>query len=342
VPDGPVDWRTLRDAAAHSLAEGRLDEAETRYLGARQAAEAAGASDEEMSDLLLDLLDVLVSQDKHDEATQVGEEWLAALERFNDPNHPMIGMALKLLASTAAARGDAARARTLFRRSRAILEAALGRMSPEVADCLMDNAALHVDQGHADDAVPLYRRALAIRETELGPDTPDVAEALLALGRCYRALDDYNDARRYLRRALATTEHVFGTGSTDAAEAAQELAELYMDDDDFEEATPLLNRALIVLEEHLGPNSPEVAYCLQNLSAAYSGRNQHEPAFFHFRRAVAIYETDQGQDDPDLPKLYEHFAELAEAAGRPDEAPAARARAEELRRKPPADGNPAG
>jgi tetratricopeptide (TPR) repeat protein len=329
---GGGDWSLIRDAAEMAMLQGRYDDAERRFVEALDGARAAGAPEEEMAPLLRHLCDVQTGQGKLEQATETAAEWVAMVERVHGPDDRAVGEALGVLGAAVAAQSDTRRAKSLFRRSRQILEEALGRWHPEVADCLMAQADMLVEDERYADALPLYRRALAIFESEVGPDTEPVAEALAAAADCLAATED-DQAKRYFRRALATWQHVAGADSVEAAEAAQRLAEFYIDEEEFEAAAPLLGRALAAFEERSGPNSLDVAYCLQNLSLLSSELNQAEAAFLHFRRALAIYDADESRDDRDRPTLLERFAVLADTAGRPDEAEAARRRAETLRRR---------
>lgn len=326
-----LDWQVLRDAARHALVEGRLEDAEQRLRQARALAEAAGAADQDDADMLYDLVSVFSAQGKHAEAIATGEEWLRRLEQHPGRDHPTYGHALQVLAVAAGRQGDAARARRLFQKARRVLEEALGRWDAEVADCLVENGDLLSAAERHEEAVALYRRALAIYEAETGPDTPEVCRALTELGRCYDAMQDWNNARRYLRRALAACEHVFGPASVEAAEAAQDLGEHCLADRDYEAARPLLTRALAAFEEEYGPNDLDVALCLEGLSVAHGELHEAEAALVYLRRAIAIYEGEPEAPSARRGALYERFAELAETAGRAEEAAAARRRAEELR-----------
>jgi tetratricopeptide (TPR) repeat protein len=326
-----VHWTILRDAAKQALVWGDFEAAEARTREAQRLATGAGASLAEISALQRDLIDILVGRGAFADAQQLGEAWLQVLERDPEAAGPQLGIALMTLGVIAGARDDVRHAISLFRRARKALETTLGAWDPEVAECLREHATILIEHERYDEALPLYRRALAIFEAELGPETQEVAETLTAVGDCLAAAEDYYGAKRYLRRALMTSERAFGMDTLEAARAAQDLAEFYLDYEEYEDAAPLLHRALGIFEAETGLNSLNVADCLRALSVLHGATNQAELALLDYRRAVAIWESDPGHAEM-LSEIYTTVAELAEAAGRGDDARAARQRAEDLQK----------
>ena len=88
------------------------------------------------------------------------------------PGHPDVAQTLNNLAGLYQAQARYQEAETLYRRSIAIIEKALGSGHPSIASPLNNLAELYRALGHYPQAETLYRRSLAIFEKALGPGTP--------------------------------------------------------------------------------------------------------------------------------------------------------------------------
>lgn len=320
------DWRLLHDAAAHALRLYSPGEAERRAREALDAAAASGAPAEEVHQIRRLLIDILTAAQNHRGAREVATEWISGLER--DPATQPLQMALALwrLAKVIAETDDVKVANAAFRRARKALEETGGAWEPEVAECLQDQAELLMQHDRIDDAIPLFRRALTVFETELGPDAREICDVLLNLGDCLAATGDYHGAKRYLWRGMVMSSYIFGSNHPATGDAVLTFGEFLLDHDDARDASPLLHRALAIYEEDEGLNGPGVAKCLRALAVLHARLNEPDLAFLRYRRALAIWESDPDSADL-LPELYRTYADLADAAGRPDDAAAARKRA---------------
>ena len=98
--------------------------------------------------------------------------------------------------------GDYAAAEPLFQRSLEILEKALGKDHPSVAESLNNLALLYYAQGRYELVEPLYIRSLAIRKKTLGKNHPDVAGSLNNLALLYYAQGRYEPAEPLYTRSL--------------------------------------------------------------------------------------------------------------------------------------------
>src|SRR2546430_1502444 len=91
------------------------------------------------------------------------------------------GIALSRRAEQHWAKGESARAESLWRRALMIQERALGPEHPNVAVTLHSLAGLYLAKGEYGRVEPLLRRTLAIEEKALGPEHPHVATTLHSL-----------------------------------------------------------------------------------------------------------------------------------------------------------------
>src|SRR5262249_22474545 len=95
-------------------------------------------------------------------------------------------------------------AEALFKRSRTILEKALGPNDPRVAlGSLINLAVLYRDQGKYEEAEALYKRSLVILEEALGPEHPHVASTLEGYVVVLRKMKRESEAKILEARAKA-------------------------------------------------------------------------------------------------------------------------------------------
>ena len=189
---------------------------------------------------------------------------------------------------------------SLYRRSLAIREKALGPDHPDVAISLNNLAALLMDQAQYAEAEPLYRRSLAINEKALGLDHPDVAMSLNNLAGLLDDQGQYTAAEPLYRRSLAIREKVLGPDHPDVAISLNNLAGLLRHQGQYAAAVPLLRRSLAINEKVLGPDHPDVATSLNNLAVTLMEQGQYAAAVPLLRRSLAIREKALGADHPDV------------------------------------------
>jgi CHAT domain-containing protein/tetratricopeptide (TPR) repeat protein len=201
-------------------------------------------------------------------------------------------------------------AESLYQRSLAIREKALGRDHPDVANSLSNLALLYGRQERYTDAEPLYQRSLAIREKALGRDHPSVAISLNNLAALYQDQGRYADAEPLYQRALAITETALGRVHPNVATALNNLANLYHNQGRYADAEPLYKRALAIDEKALGRDHPAVALSLNNLAELYRSQRRYADAEPLYKRSLAIREKALGRDHPDVGTSLNNLASM--------------------------------
>jgi len=101
------------------------------------------------------------------------------------------GNALSRRAEQHWAKGEYARAESLWQRALTIQERALGPEHPNVVITLFSLARLYQERGEYARAESLWQRALVIQERTLGPEHPNVAATLHNLAGLYLATGEY-------------------------------------------------------------------------------------------------------------------------------------------------------
>ncbi len=187
-------------------------------------------------------------------------------------------------------------AESLFNRSLAILEKALGPEHPKVGTSRNNLATLYQQQGRYTDAEALYRKGLTIVEEALGSEHPDFAALLSNLAEVYRAQGRLAEAEPLLERSLAIVEKTIGPEHPRVATPLNNLALVYQADGRFSEAEPLFERSLAIMEKKLGPDHAELASPLNNLAMVYRAQGRSADTEALLKRSIAITEAAFGTE----------------------------------------------
>ena len=196
------------------------------------------------------------------------------------------GVAAYVLQKTARylfARGRYGEARSLFERSLAIRERALGPDHPDVAVSLSNLAIANDEQGRYAEAQAFLERSLAIRERAFGPDHPIVVKTIdnLALVRWRRGR--YADSQALWERSLSLRERTCSPDDPDVAHSLTGLALVLFEQGRYAAARVADERALAIQERAFGPDHPRLAFNLTGLG--YNDAKQGR-----YAEAQALYE----------------------------------------------------
>src|SRR5713101_1885368 len=138
--------------------------------------------------------------------------------------------AARLLNKTAFYMDDRAQygeAESLYQRSLAIWEKALGPEHPDVAASLNNLAVLYKNQGRYAEAEPLYQRSLAIWEKTLGSEHLKIASSLNNLAVLYKDQGRYAEAEPLYQRSQAIREKALGPEDPALATSLNNVALFY-------------------------------------------------------------------------------------------------------------------
>jgi tetratricopeptide (TPR) repeat protein/CHAT domain-containing protein len=265
-------------------------------------------------------VDELYAAGKYQEAAADAETLVTLTGRRFAEGRTELAGALRRLANSREKLGQSGEAETLYRRSLAIYEKAVGTDHPDVATTLAGLARLYRDQGRYGEAEPLLRRVLAMTEKTLGADHPTVSTALNNLALLLAATNRLAEAEPLYRRALAIDEKSSGPDHPNTAIDANNLARLLHETNRAAEAEPLYRRALAIDEKSLGPDHPSVARDLNNLAALLEDESRLAEAERLHRRALAIIEKRLGSDHAEVAAHLNNLAGLLLATNRLAEA----------------------
>ncbi len=321
----------LGDAALYL---GRPADAEPLYERALALREhSLAADDPEVGIALTDLCVVRIELDRLDEASQVCPRAAAVLERAGPERRRDLAAALDPLAQLHLLRGAPEEAARVRHRAVELTEAVFGRDHPATG-LRLNNYGMLLLRSDARAAEEVLSRALAVLAGALGSDHPRVATVWSNLGSAHTRLGRHQEAAAAYEQALAIRRQRLGETSVRTAYAQSNLANAYHALGRSGAAEELALAAVATEEALLGPEHPSLGPALRILGQIRRDRGDFAEAEVLLRRSLAIQETSVGAREH-LPGLLEELADLAERAGRNDEATTLRARAELVAGAPP-------
>lgn len=156
-------YEGLMRSARIALDDDRLDEARNRFTRALELADSYGPGNLRTARALDGLGDASRLMQRHDEAAAFYEQAATLWSKLLGSDQPALATTWHNLGAVELDRGNFARARRLFRDSRAIWTARRGEESVEVLISLEAEATALQREGRFADAEPLIERARALR-----------------------------------------------------------------------------------------------------------------------------------------------------------------------------------
>ncbi|ACY15037.1 serine/threonine protein kinase with TPR repeats [Haliangium ochraceum DSM 14365] len=178
-----------------------------------------------------------------------------------------------------------------LQRALGLLEDALGREHPSVADAAVTLAMTYHRQGRFAEARARYLRALAIQKQALGEDHPQIARTHNNLGLALREQGRYDEAAAEFERAAAIWRVLFGPVHPSTAAPLNNLGTVRLRQGELGEALNHYQQALGSFEETLAPDHPNLAYPLLGMAVVYLRQNQPARALPLAQRALRVREA---------------------------------------------------
>lgn len=262
-----------------------------------------------------------------DEAEPLFRESLALLREAYGDEHPYVAGAMENLGAIYVVRGDYATAEPLYREVLAIRRRTLGDEHPEVATSLNNLGYLLMNKGDLDEAEGLFREAIALRRKQLGDDHPRVAMTLNNLGLVLLKKEDYAAAEPVFREALAIKQRTIGPEHPSTLLAGFNLASLLRRAGETHEAIPLMQETIATAERAYPPDRVEPWTYKAELGVCLAQDGQAAAAETLLREVYPVLRDKLGAEHERTRGVATKLAELAEQAGRSDEAAQWRAKA---------------
>lgn len=192
VPSHPVDassgdrWQRLTSEGMAALEQAQYQEAEQRFLSARQELDQSGTIDDRMATTFNNLALVLHEQRRFAEAKTHYEHALVVWEQTRGTDHPHVATALHNLAEIYLAEGKLEQAEEYYLRSLGIAEQAVEPSYADLAIGYNGLGMLYRKQGKLLQAETWFHLALAILEQNDGTNPIAAAPILNNLASLYK------------------------------------------------------------------------------------------------------------------------------------------------------------
>jgi len=258
---------------------------------------------------------ILFRAGKYDEGISAGVRALDAAEKVLGTDHVYVAYLLNALGKRQRAKGDYAKAETLFQRALAIDEKELGSEHPQTVECLAEFGLVYERKAEYGKAGPMLQQALGVTERTLGAEHPNVADYLVMLGVVHSDLADMQQAESEWLRALTIAEKTLEPDDRIIAQTLNNLGYLYLNKKDYERSEPFLQRALAIYEESLGTEHPVLTSLLLNLGRLFREKRDYQRALETYRRALTIAEKTFGPESNDVAALLNNIANIYKVKG---------------------------
>ncbi|MBN2559435.1 MAG: tetratricopeptide repeat protein [Phycisphaerae bacterium] len=284
--DYPAALAAAQEALAirHRILGNRHHLTATAALTVRILNEYAGASEvnrEKLAeaDKQFALAEESYLRGRYAEAEEAAKRAVETRERILGKNHPMVGVALRVLGSAQMELRDFDASSSSLERALEIVESAYGKGHPQTALVLDRLGWLRLHQAaergfpqkEVDEAAENLRRAMKVFKFTLG-ETRETAEAQDNLGTVQLYTGERKEALENKLRSLVIREAVLGPEDRDTGVSLSNLAWLYDQLGGGDEVIPLRRRALAVFRHALGPDHPYTTSELLNLAGDYQQR----------------------------------------------------------------------
>ncbi len=133
-----------------------------------------------------------------------------------------------------------------------------GESHPNVANCLIDFAAINYSQNQFDKTEKLFIQAITIRKQTLGEENPDVASAMLDLSAIYNSQALYSKAESLFLEALEIKKKILGVEHPEIAASLVDLAAMYYSQKRYQEVKKLYEQAIKIYKRSLEEKHPHI------------------------------------------------------------------------------------
>jgi tetratricopeptide (TPR) repeat protein len=258
----------LQWVGAALAAQGRYDEAETRFTEMRNYAEKCfpGRLSTYAGCAAQGLAFLLAARGRYDEASERYRVALAHIEdnqsQFGLPPAPCVSMILAAWAGVELSCGRVSSAEQCIARSNHVQEAehrlGIGPAPLDRAAFLMVFAQLRHYQRRDSEAYDLFLEALRIIR-EIREDHPLAAFCLDGLGEIDLSRGRLGQSDEHFRESLSVREGALGRGHRDVAYSLDGLGRVAAAQEKHDDAAEYFKEALWILTHTLGPSHPDTA-----------------------------------------------------------------------------------
>ncbi|MDX2255189.1 MAG: tetratricopeptide repeat protein [Pseudanabaenaceae cyanobacterium bins.39] len=163
--------------------------------------------------------------------------------------------------------GKLAEAESYYQQILVLSRQLYGAEHPQIANCLLDLAAIYHGQNLFDRTETYFLQAIAMRQKTLGASHPDVAIAMQELAAIYHVQAMEDRAESMLLQVLQIKQQHLGTEHPEIGASLVDLAEIYAAQKRYQEIKDLYERAIKIYRKSLPPNHPSLIKVQKKLAS---------------------------------------------------------------------------
>jgi len=328
VLDGgdPLVGEALERIARLSLAEGRLDEAESAIVEAQQILrKKAGTLGLTEAEVLATLGSVAVARRQFGRAAAALEESARRFEGVHP--HPRHAIALMQLATVHEQRGDIPAALSALERALSVVESAASPDHPIVGQILVVIGKHKKDLGDLAGARASFERKLSMPDRDGTRSDEEQSRDALNLANVLRLLGEREEALALLDRAVLPIEK-----SDDGVRPLVLVlrGEILSEMERWNDAFAAFNSVVRLNSPHVKKDPAYHANMLANFAVVLGHLGRYREALKHLNRAIAIDEKAFGLDSGRLVASLKNRAQVLSRLGKEKKAEADRQRAAKI------------
>jgi serine/threonine protein kinase len=194
--------------------------------------------------------------------------------------------------------GYAEKGVTLFAKSRATFESALGADEPDTLTSMYHLAQAYGAAGKRELALPLYQETFKLRTSKLGPDHPDTLASMHSLALGLQNEGKLSEALSLFEKTLELRNARLGIDHSDTLLTMNDLAVCFKDAGKLERALSLLTETVRLKTSSFGRDDVSTLTSMGSLAEAYRVSGQLDKALPLYIETLQRQTSKLGRDHP--------------------------------------------
>ncbi|XRB05013.1 kinesin light chain [Pycnococcus provasolii] len=273
-----------------------------------------------ISELLMDVAELVVQRGKYAEAEPLYREALDGRRRELGDAHPGTLDAINNFAILLKTQHKYAEAEPLYREALDGRRRNFGDAHPDTLDTINNLANFLMNQGKLEEAEPLYREALDGRRRELGDTHSDTLGSINNLALMLTDQRKYAEAEPLHREALDARRRELGDSHPDTLASINNLAISLKQQGKYAEAEPLYIEALDGRRRELGDTHPSTLASINNLATVLKSQGKFAEAEPLYLKALDGFRRELGDGHPQYGDSCYNFANMLKIQSKNNEA----------------------
>ncbi len=256
----------------------------------------------------------------YDEAFPLHERALAVNRETYGDDHVEVAKAMHDLASILRAKGEFAKAETLYVASLELKRRHLPENDASTLGTLNATGLVREEQGDVQGGIEILRDALARSQELEGEDLETRAVIMSNLGALLIRIGEYEEAETVIRESLTLKRELKGDDHPGVGVSLNQLARAVNHQGRYDEAEAIYREQIEWGRRVLGDDHPSIATYMNNLATVLKDKGEYAEAEVLQRQVLEMYRARFGDEHPLIAMSYNNLANLRHDQGDFEEA----------------------